>query len=622
MTLQTKLSSFFSILVILLVAAVLAIGLYSFREYSIKTATEQIRSSAEIIRVNLTEAMINGVIDKRESLLRRLMEVPGLKSVRVVRGSQVEQQFGQGMAGEQPADETERQVLNDGKAAFELIEDDADATFRGTIPFVATTRGSPNCLQCHQVTEGTVLGAVTITMSIQHLKRNALITMSLMTLAVALFSLITLLVLLRLTRPIASTAREVERAVRRAIDGDFSSRVEVKTSDEIGKIGKDMNRLLTYLNDGLTRIGGLVAQSTNHQTSPKGGNLLNATIEMVETLSQAAHFKQAIEEDETKSEIYKRLAVALEGNFGVRQYSIYEILPTQHQMLPVIVDGDPQAACRWCDPEILVRNETCRARRTGHIVDGIATPGICFAFAPPENTEGYRHICFPIMQSGAVGNVLQVVVQPEQAQHILDRASHIGVYLREAAPVLEAKRLMETLRESSLRDPMTGLHNRRFLEESVETLIGQAQRRKASMAFLMLDLDYFKMVNDTYGHDAGDAVLNTLAKLLRQSVRASDFVIRYGGEEFLILLQETDAAAADAVAEKIRAAVADLKIQTSGGILQKTISIGISSYPEDSDTFWQALKFADVAMYNAKETGRNRVVRFTKALWKDDQIDY
>lgn len=622
MTLQTKLTSFFSVLVILLVAAVLAIGLYSFREYSIKTATEQIRSSAEIIRVNLTEAMINGVIDKRESLLRRLMEVPGLKSVRVVRGPQVEQQFGQGMAREQPADELERQVLRDGKAAFELIEDDVDATFRGTIPFVATTRGTPNCLQCHQVGEGTVLGAVTITMSIQHLKRNALITMGLMTLAVALFSLVTLLVLLRLTRPIASTAREVERAVRRAIDGDFSSHVEVKTSDEIGKIGADLNRLLTYLNDGLTRIGGLVAQLTNHQTSPSSGNLLNSTIEMVETLSQAAHFKQAIEEDETKSEIYDRLALALEDNFGVRHYSIYEILPSRHQMLPVIVDGDAKAACRWCDPEILVRNESCRARRTGHIVDGIATPGICFAFAPPEDTQDYRHMCFPIMQSGAVGNVLQIVATPEQAQHISDRASHIGVYLREAAPVLEAKRLMETLRESTLRDPMTGLHNRRFLEESVETLIGQAQRRKTSMAFLMLDLDYFKMVNDTYGHDAGDAVLKTLAKLLRQSVRASDFVIRYGGEEFLILLQETDAPAADAVAEKIRAAVADLKIQTSGGILQKTISIGISSYPQDSDTFWQALKFADVAMYHAKETGRNRVVRFTKALWHEDQQDY
>lgn len=88
-----------------------------------------------------------------------------------------------------------------------------------------------------------------------------------------------------------------------------------------------------------------------------------------------------------------------------------------------------------------------------------------------------------------------------------------------------------------LRDPMRGLHNRRFLEESVDTLISQAQRRKCSMAFMMLDIVYFKMVNDTYGHDAGDAVLKALAKLLKQSVRGSDFVIRCGGEEFLILLR-------------------------------------------------------------------------------------
>jgi diguanylate cyclase (GGDEF)-like protein len=618
MTLQTKLSAFFSILVICLIAAVLAIGLYSFRAYSIKTATEHIRSAAEIIRVNLTEAMINGVIAKRESLLQRLIEVPGLKSVRVVRGPMVEQQFGKGFAREQAADAIERQVLAEGKAAFELIDDDSDATFRGTIPFIATTLGSPNCLQCHQVVDGSVLGAVTITMSIQHLKRNALITLSLMIGAVALFALGTLLVLRVLTRPIVSTAIEVEAAVHRALDGDFTSRVEVKTGDEIGKIGADMNRLLTYLNDGLNRIGGLVAQLTNHSRSNGGGNLLTATIEMVETLTEAAHFKQAIEEDETKAEIYSRLSAALERVFGIRHYSIYEILPARNQMLPVTVDGEPQAACRWCDPQILIRNETCRARRTGHIVNSVATPDICFAFAPPPNVLNHHHICFPIMQSGAVGSVLQIVVPPDQQEQIAARVPHIGVYLREAAPVLEAKRLMETLRESTLRDPMTGLHNRRFLEESVDTLISQAQRRKCSMAFMMLDLDYFKMVNDTYGHDAGDAVLKALAKLLKLSVRASDFVIRYGGEEFLILLQETDRSTANEVAEKIRVAVAELKVQTSGGILQKTISIGISSYPDDSDTFWQAVKFADVALYHAKETGRNRVVAFTKDLWDDN----
>jgi diguanylate cyclase (GGDEF)-like protein len=141
------------------------------------------------------------------------------------------------------------------------------------------------------------------------------------------------------------------------------------------------------------------------------------------------------------------------------------------------------------------------------------------------------------------------------------------------------------------------------------------------IAFMMLDLDYFKMVNDTYGHDAGDSVLKALSRVLTESVRTSDYVIRYGGEEFLILLQETDAAAAVDVAEKIRAAVEDLKVQVAGGLLQKTISIGISGYPEDSDTFWQAVKYADVALYHAKDIGRNRVVRFTKALWEGGNKD-
>lgn len=615
MNLQTKIAAFFGVLAVGLVIAVLAIGLFSFRQYSIATATEHVRTSAEILRVSLTEAMINGVINKREGLLTRLMEVQGLKSVRVIRGPQVEQQFGKGLSREQPSDEIERRVLAGGQPEFDLIEGD-DVTFRGTIPFVATNRGSPNCLMCHHVAEGTTLGAVTITMSIEHLKRKALLTLGLMIAAVMLFSLATFLLLRRLTYPIVETATNVEKAVHRALEGDFKSQVVVRTQDEIGDIAGEMNRLLAHLDDGLNRIGRMVAQLTNHAPTASHGNLLKSTIEMVETLTEAAHFKQAIEEDETKAEIYTRLSAAIDTLFGVRHYSIYEILPVHNQMLPVIVDGQSQGACRWCDPQILIRNETCRARRTGHLVNSIATPDICFAFRPPEGQPGYKHICFPIIQSGSVASVLQLVAPPEEHERIDSLVPYVSVYLREAAPVLEAKRLTETLRESNLRDPMTGLHNRRFLEESVDTLIAQAQRHKKPMAFMMLDLDYFKMVNDTYGHDAGDAVLKALAKVLTQSVRSSDYVIRYGGEEFLILLQETDAGTAIDVAEKIRNAVEELKVQVSGGLLQKTISIGISGYPDDSDTFWQAVKFADVALYHAKDTGRNRVVRFSKVLWE------
>jgi GGDEF domain-containing protein len=119
------------------------------------------------------------------------------------------------------------------------------------------------------------------------------------------------------------------------------------------------------------------------------------------------------------------------------------------------------------------------------------------------------------------------------------RVPFIGVYLREAGPVLEAKRLMEHLRENALRDPLTGLYNRRFLEDYVGTLVSSSQRRKSPFAVLMLDLDYFKQVNDTHGHEAGDKVIKTLADLLVRSLRASDMAVRYGGEEFLLVLTDT-----------------------------------------------------------------------------------
>jgi diguanylate cyclase (GGDEF)-like protein len=455
-------------------------------------------------------------------------------------------------------------------------------------------------------------------MSIEQLKRKAILTVSLMVVAVGLFSLVAYLLFRRMIHPVVRTAVHVEDAVRRAIDGDYKGSVNVRTSDEVGQIAGDLNRLLTYLDQGLSRIGHKVAQLTDHSPNGNGsGNLLKTTIEMVDTLTEAAHFKQAIEEDETQAEIYGRLSVAIEQHFGIKEYSIYEVLAARNQMMPMVVDGDHKGPCRWCDPQILIRNEACRARRTGHLVDAIAAPGICYAFRPPAEAADRAHLCFPIMQSGSVGSVMQMVVPPADRERVSKLIPHISVYLREAAPVLEAKRLMETLRESTLRDALTGLHNRRFLEESVEMLVAQALRHGAHMAILMADLDYFKMVNDEYGHDAGDAVLKSLGKVLAQSVRSSDYVIRYGGEEFLIVLQETTGALAVAVAEKIRMRVEEMKVQVAGKVLQKTISLGIADFPGDSDTFWQTVKFADVALYHAKETGRNRVIRFGMELWND-----
>lgn len=616
MNLNNKVTLLFSAITITLLVVLIAISLYAFRSFSIAQANEHLLTAAEMVRLHLTESMINGVIDKRERFLQRLTEVNGLRSARVVRSPEVTRQFGQGLNLETSADEIERAVLAEGKPRFELLNGAEGSFYRGTIPYIATVSGNPNCLQCHHVPEGTVLGAVTMTLSINDLKHKALLTITGIAGVVTLFSVVLMLIARRLLRPVSDAAQAVEDAVQRALDGDFKAKVEQRTNDEIGQIAKDMNRLLAFLDEGLNRIGTNVARLTQRTPAPDE-NLLTATIDMVDSLTRAAHFKQAIEEDENKVEIYQRLAVTLESQFGIRQFSLYEVGNGNNQIRPILVDGQLAGDCRWCDAQILSRPEACRARRTGHTTDGVRSPGICYSFQPPPEAGDMRHICLPVIQSGSVGSVVQLLAPLAEAQRLQAAVPYIKVYLREASPVLETKRLMETLREANLRDPMTGLANRRFLEEYLTTLLANIQRRQVHLAVLMLDLDYFKMVNDTYGHDAGDAVLKAVARVMQQTVRASDLVIRYGGEEFLVILQDAPGEAAERVADNIRVAVETLKVQVAGTVLQKTISIGISDFPGDSDTFWQAVKFADVALYRAKEGGRNRIVRFTQEMWHD-----
>jgi len=137
----------------------------------------------------------------------------------------------------------------------------------------------------------------------------------------------------------------------------------------------------------------------------------------------------------------------------------------------------------------------------------------------------------------------------------------------------------------------------------------------------MCDVDFFKKVNDEYGHDVGDEVLVGVAKILKENVPKSDVVARFGGEEFLILLVDIRKGEAERVAEKLRQKVEGTYFETKAGSLKKTISIGVSEFPVDSKGIWQVIKFADVALYKAKQLGRNRVVRFRPEMWKEVQSE-
>ncbi len=166
----------------------------------------------------------------------------------------------------------------------------------------------------------------------------------------------------------------------------------------------------------------------------------------------------------------------------------------------------------------------------------------------------------------------------------------------------------ETLREQSIRDPLTRLFNRRFLEESFERELQVASRKKQSTAVLFLDLDHFKRFNDTFGHDAGDLVLQSLADLFRNFFRTTDICCRYGGEEFAIILPESTARDAAIRAEALRSEVKSLRLQykkQSLGLL--SVSVGVAAFPEHGSTSEELLKIADQCLYESKARGRDMV---------------
>jgi two-component system cell cycle response regulator len=169
----------------------------------------------------------------------------------------------------------------------------------------------------------------------------------------------------------------------------------------------------------------------------------------------------------------------------------------------------------------------------------------------------------------------------------------------------------ERLRHMSQTDGLTGLDNRRHLNERIEEMFQHAQRLNEPFSLVMCDLDKFKSVNDTYGHQAGDEVLKQLARILKEDAREIDRVGRYGGEEFMLLLPGTVLDAAVTFAERVRKHIEAHTFTFDGGTLQRTASFGVSGWPhpkvQESDAL---VRTADDALYVAKETGRNRVIRF------------
>ncbi|HCU5991445.1 TPA: diguanylate cyclase [Legionella pneumophila] len=273
-----------------------------------------------------------------------------------------------------------------------------------------------------------------------------------------------------------------------------------------------------------------------------------------------------------------------------------------------------EKAASWGNPQphdLTFTPEQCWAIRLGriHYAGSSRIELMCSHTMFAEQSE-LSLLCVPLMAQNDIYGLLylEVGLEFDENQQLL-----ITAFAELTALALANVRLRENLRYQSIRDPLTGLYNRRYLEDFLFKQLHQAERTKASFAILMLDLDHFKKINDTFGHDAGDLVLKELGQILNSDIRLGDIAARYGGEEFVLLLYDIDAQAAKMKAENLRSAISNLQVKYGAQpVGQITASIGISVYPDDAKSPAEVIEAADKALYQAKNKGRNKVILFSE----------
>ncbi|MFA5233239.1 MAG: GGDEF domain-containing protein [Sulfurimonas sp.] len=607
---------------LLLIVTIMLLGLtaativnisLNFREYSINSAVEKSQMAANIVKDGLTAHMVNGMMDKRQYFLDKIATSNNIKSLWIARGENVISQYGEGLHNETVRDAIDKEVLRTGESVQKITENTKSTTLRVTIPYKASTPiDNTNCMSCHNVNRGDTLGIISMEFDISEMRSSGMMTI-LKILGINLLFIVVVLVLINYyVTPYMNLFSNLQSGIKKAYSGDFSHQFASKVGGDARNVVEQMNSLFRKMQETFGDIkynlATFIPQGCVSSSDP-----LHEAKTIISELSDIYKFKKTIELDASKSEVYTRIIDILKLKYHVGHFAFYEVNNVTSERKLIYSTEEDNICFEKTNKNAL----ECRAFRTNSVTISTEFPNLCQACIALD----IDYVCIPFTINHDISLTVSMTSQNRDEVELMKKnISSIRHYLEAAKPVIESQILMEKLRDTSLRDGMTGLYNRRFLEEIIDKIMSHANRHKETYAVMMLDVDFFKMVNDTYGHDIGDKVIIALAKVLKNSIREADLAIRYGGEEFVVLLSNATDEGAMAVAKKIHSAFGALSFDVGNTeALKKTISIGMAKFPTDGDTIWKCIKYADTALYVAKDTGRNKIVEFKPEMFKSGE---
>jgi len=595
---KQKTTIILTIVFIALFIAIILIFSVNLREVGLKNAEDKARVTGKIVKDGLTAHMVSGIMDNREFFLQSIEKTENIKDLWVVRAQSVIDQYGRGFNNEIARDDIDRRVLQTGQEESVIVDHLASSTFRLTMPYIATDEGELNCLSCYNANIGDTLGAVTVVLDMGESKTIGIETIKKVIIVSFVSFLLIQIIVHFLLKPYVDIFEDIKTVMQSASKGDYSKRVMQTSSKETKELGEWVNSLMQKLQAVLENIESKIdIFLTKKYKKPDPLEEVNDTVNQ---LSDIYKYRMIIEKDESIEDLYERLATVLKEKFQLKNFKFVEADTTNKTTTVVFSEGKT-----YCN----IKEYGCRADKTNTIVDSTQFTNLCKAF----ESKDLLHLCIPYPISNDMDFIISVISDSKQEHdRVVAQLESIEDYINASRPEIVSKKLLKTLHESAITDPLTKMYNRKFLEEYITKSFAQAKRFNIPYGFLMIDIDYFKMINDTYGHDVGDEAIKRVANVIVESIRESDLAIRFGGEEFLVLLYNTTEEDMMKIAEKIRVRFETKVIEAVAESFTKTCSVGASYYPNDGDTAWKCIKYADMALYEAKESGRNKVVRYTK----------
>jgi diguanylate cyclase (GGDEF)-like protein len=380
------------------------------------------------------------------------------------------------------------------------------------------------------------------------------------------------------TRLIAGPVLQLIHASEQVSRGDFQPSLPPPVDNEFGVLSRSFSRMTTALRQEREEMAAL------------------------------NKFSEAVTQCTSEREVHDHLLHWLKQRFEPRQVIIFHLNAAENILEAVATLVPLPANLRpW---PVIEEPHNCKAVRSGRYfrVNDVTGEPVCPSrFALPAEGSYY---CGPLIAGGII--IGAVRLEGMKGFWTPERERLLESYLSGAASALSNLLLLDSMKQQANVDVLTGLYNRRFLEDYAGKLLAMARRRQQPVSVIMMDLDHFKSFNDIYGHELGDRILRQFAKTVTEAMRETNLAARFGGEEFVVLLPDTGPKASLVVAERIRRAVMRMVVSsgTEKPLPQVTVSLGIAVFPEHGQSLEEVLLASDKALYESKNSGRNRATLY------------